>query len=167
LITDSDELAEGTQAELSAQVPSTKHVERIVQSLAGRQSAIVMVDDLEQGVEVANGYAAEHLEVQTADPERVASKIVNAGAIFVGPWSPVSLGDYCAGSTHILPTGRCACHSSGLNVRSFLKMVQVVSYTRAAFADVARKVEVFADAEDLPAHGAAIARRFFPTTRNQ
>ena len=167
LITDSEELAEGTQAELSAQVPSTKHVERIVQSLAGRQSAIVMVDDLEQGIEVANGYAAEHLEVQTADPEQVANKIINAGAIFVGPWSPVSLGDYCAGSSHVLPTGRCACHSSGLNVRSFLKMVQVVSYTQAAFADVARKVEVFADAEDLPAHGAAIARRFFPTTRSQ
>ena len=151
LITDSGELAEATQAELSAQVPSTKHVERIVQSLAGRQSAIVLVDDLDQGIEVANGYAAEHLEVQTA--------------IFVGPWSPVSLGDYCAGSTHVLPTGRCACHSSGLNVRSFLKMIQVVSYTQAAFAEVARKVEVFADAEDLPAHGAAIARRFFPSTR--
>jgi histidinol dehydrogenase len=165
LITDSEELAEGTQAELSAQVPSTKHVERIVQSLAGRQSAIVMVDDLEQGIDVANGYAAEHLEVQTADPERVASKIINAGAIFVGPWSPVSLGDYCAGSTHVLPTGRSACHSSGLNVRSFLKMVQVISYTQAAFAEVARKVEVFADAEDLPAHGAAIARRFFPSPR--
>jgi histidinol dehydrogenase len=124
-----------------------------------------MVDDLEQGIDVANGYAAEHLEVQTADPERVASKIINAGAIFVGPWSPVSLGDYCAGSTHVLPTGRSACHSSGLNVRSFLKMVQVVSYTQAAFAEVARKVEVFADAEDLPAHGAAIARRFFPSPR--
>src|SRR4029453_18884765 len=118
LITDSDELAEGTQAELSAQVPSTKHVERIVQSLSGRQSAIVMVDDIEQGIDVANGYAAEHLEIQTANPEQVASMIPNAGAIFVGPWSPVSLGDYCAGSTHVLPTGGCACHSSGLNVRS-------------------------------------------------
>jgi histidinol dehydrogenase len=167
LITDSDELAEGTQAELSAQVPSTKHVERIVQSLAGRQSAIVMVDDIEQGIEVANGYAAEHLEIQTANAEQVASMITNAGAIFVGPWSPVSLGDYCAGSTHVLPTGGCACHSSGLNVRSFLKMMQVVSYTQTAFAEVARKVEVFADAEDLPAHGAAIARRFFPSTRAQ
>ena len=102
MITDSDELAEGTQAELSAQVPSTKHVERITQSLAGRQSAIVMVDDIEQGIEVANGYAAEHLEIQTADAERVASMITNAGAVFVGPWSPVSLGDYCAGSTHVL-----------------------------------------------------------------
>src|SRR5215204_4336992 len=167
LITDSDELAEGTQAELSAQVPATKHVERIVQSLAGRQSAIVMVDDIDQGIDVANGYAAEHLEVQTADPERVASMITNAGAVFVGPWSPVSLGDYCAGSTHVLPTGGCACHSSGLNVRSFLKMVHVVSYTQTAFAEVARKVEVFADAEDLPAHGAAIARRFFPSTRTR
>jgi histidinol dehydrogenase len=167
LITDSDELAEGTQAELSAQVPATKHVERIVQSLAGRQSAIVMVDDIGQAIEVANGYAAEHLEIQTADPEQVASMITNAGAVFVGPWSPVSLGDYCAGSTHVLPTGRCACHSSGLNVRSFLKMMHVVSYTQAAFEDVARRVEVFADAEDLPAHGAAIARRFFPSTRTR
>ena len=167
LITDSDELAEGTLSELSAQVPSTKHVERIVQSLAGRQSAIVMVDDIEQGIEVANGYAAEHLEIQTADAEQVASLITNAGAIFVGPWSPVSLGDYCAGSTHVLPTGGCARHSSGLNVRSFLKMMHVVSYSQTAFAEVARKVEVFADAEDLPAHGAAIARRFFPSTRAQ
>ena len=90
--------------------------------------------------------------------------ITNAGAIFVGPWSPVSLGDYCAGSTHVLPTGGCACHSSGLNVRSFLKVVHVINYSRAAFAEVARKVEVFADAEDLPAHGAAVARRFFPST---
>ena len=86
-------------------MPSTKHVERIVQSLAGRQSAIVMVDDIEQGIDVANGYAAEHLEIQTANPEQVASMITNAGAVFVGPWSPVSLGDYCAGSTHVLPTG--------------------------------------------------------------
>ena len=163
LITDSDDLAEGTQAELSAQVPSTKHVERIAQSLAGRQSAIVMVDDIEQGIEVANGYAAEHLEIQTADAEWVASMITNAGAVFVGPWSPVSLGDYCAGSTHVLPTGRCACHSSGLNVRSFLKMMHVVSYSQAAFAEVARKVEGFDDAEELPAHGAAIARRLFPS----
>ena len=124
----------------------------------------LMVDDIEQGIEMANGYAAEHLEIQTANSEQVASMITNAGAIFVGPWSPVSLGDYCAGSTHVLPTGGCACHSSGLNVRSFLKMMHVVSYTQTAFAEVARKVEVFADAEDLPAHGAAIARRFFPST---
>ena len=121
-------------------MPSTKHVERIVHSLSGRQSAIVMVDDIEQGIDVANGYAAEHLEIQTANPEQVASMITNAGAIFVGPWSPVSLGDYCAGSTHVLPTGGVR-YSSGLNVRSFLKMMHIVSYTQTAFAEVARKVE--------------------------
>jgi histidinol dehydrogenase len=118
------------------------------------------VDDVEQGIAVVNAYAAEHLEIHTAAAEQVVSRITNAGAIFVGPWSPVSLGDYCAGSTHVLPTAGSAAHSSGLNVKSFLKAVHIVSYTQAALADVARDVEVFADAEDLPAHGAAVSRRF-------
>jgi histidinol dehydrogenase len=160
LVTDSVLLAEQVADQLAEQVPAAKHAIRIGQALAGRQSAIVLVDDIEQGIAVVNAYAAEHLEVQTANAEQVADRITNAGAIFVGPWSPVSLGDYCAGSTHVLPTGGCAAHSSGLNVKSFLKAVQVVSYSQAALAQVARDVEVFADAEDLPAHGAAVSRRF-------
>ncbi len=160
LVTDSSDLADAVQAELPAQVAATKHSERIGVALAGRQSGIVLVDDIDQGVQVVNAYAAEHLEIQTAEADQVAARIVNAGAIFVGPWSPVSLGDYCAGSTHVLPTAGCACHSSGLNVTTFLKQVNVVAYDRAGLSAVARAVEVFADAEDLPAHGAAVTRRF-------
>ncbi|GAA3605314.1 histidinol dehydrogenase [Microlunatus ginsengisoli] len=160
LVTDSEELAEAVQAELALQVPQTKHSERIGQSLSGEQSGIVLVADLEQGVEVVDAYAAEHLEIHTADAAGVAARIRNAGAIFVGAWSPVSLGDYAAGSTHVLPTGGCACHSSGLNVKSFLKAVHVIDYSREALESIARDVEVFADAEDLPAHGAAVSRRF-------
>jgi len=160
LVTDSPELAAAVQAELPGQVAQTKHSERIAAALGGVQSAVVLVDDLAQGLEVVNGYAPEHLEIQTVEPDAVAARVRNAGAIFVGPWSPVSLGDYCAGSTHVLPTGGSACHSSGLNVKSFLKAVHVISYDREALAEVARQVEVFADAEDLPAHGAAISRRF-------
>ena len=160
LVTDSTELADQVQRELAEQVPAAKHAARISQALTGQQSGIVLVDDVEQGIDLVNAYAAEHLEVQTADAEQVAARIVNAGAIFVGPWSPVSLGDYCAGSTHVLPTAGCACHSSGLNVKSFLKAVNVINYSRAALAEVARAVEVFAEAEDLPAHGSAVTRRF-------
>ena len=160
LVTDSPELADAVQAELPGQVDATKHAERIRTALGGVQSAVVLVDDLDQGTAVVDAYAAEHLEIQTVDAEARAAQITNAGAIFVGPWSPVSLGDYSAGSTHVLPTAGCACHSSGLNVKSFLKAVHVVSYTEQALADVARHVEVFADAEDLPAHGAAVSRRF-------
>ncbi len=160
LVTDSTELADQVAAQLAEQVPAAKHASRIGQALSGRQSAVVLVDDIEQGIAVVNGYAAEHLEIQTAAAEQVAARIRNAGAIFIGPWSPVSLGDYCAGSSHVLPTAGAAAHSSGLNVKSFLKAVHVVSYSQAALAKVARDVEVFADAEDLPAHGAAVSRRF-------
>ena len=160
LVTDSTALADAVQSELVDQVAATKHADRIRTALGGTQSAVVLVDDLEQGTAVVDAYAAEHLEIQTVDAVQRAATISNAGAIFVGPWSPVSLGDYSAGSTHVLPTAGCACHSSGLNVKSFLKAVHVVTYSEAALADVARHVEVFADAEDLPAHGAAVSRRF-------
>jgi histidinol dehydrogenase len=160
LVTDSARLWEQVADQLAEQVPAAKHATRIGQALAGRQSAVVLVDDLEQGIAVVDAYAAEHLEILTARAEQVADRIRNAGAIFLGPWSPVSLGDYCAGSTHVLPTAGSAAHSSGLNVKSFLKAVHVVSYSRAALAQVARDIEVFADAEDLPAHGAAVSRRF-------
>jgi histidinol dehydrogenase len=160
LVTASAELADAVADELVRQVAQTKHAERIRASLTGHQSGVVLVDDLEQGLAVADAYAAEHLEIQTADAATVAGRVNNAGAIFVGAWSPVSLGDYCAGSTHVLPTAGCACHSSGLNVKSFLKAVHVIDYTEDALSEVARHVEVFADAEDLPAHGNAVSIRF-------
>jgi histidinol dehydrogenase len=109
---------------------------------------------------VVDAYAAEHLEVQTRDAAAVAARVTNAGAIFVGPWAPVSLGDYCAGSNHVLPTGGCACHSSGLSVQSFLRGIQVVAYDRAALEGVAHHVLTLATAEDLPAHGQAVQARF-------
>ena len=160
LVTDSPRLADDVEAELDKQVAVTRHVERIHTALAGQQSGIVLVGDLDQGLEVVNAYAAEHLEIQTADPVEVAARVVNAGAVFVGPYSPVSLGDYCAGSNHVLPTAGCACHSSGLSVRSFLRAVHVVDYTRDALAEVADHVVTLAEAEDLPGHGAAVTVRF-------
>ncbi|MFT3832376.1 MAG: histidinol dehydrogenase [Micropruina sp.] len=159
LVTDSVELADAVHAELAPQVDSTRHAERIRTALAGEQSAIVLVDDLDQGLDVVNAYAAEHLEIHTRDARAVAGRVRNAGAIFVGPWAPVSLGDYSAGSTHVLPTAGCACHSSGLNVNSFLKHVHVIDYSRDALLAVADVVETFAAAENLPAHGAAVTVR--------
>jgi histidinol dehydrogenase len=160
LVTPSDELADRVAVELEGQVLATKHTERIRASLSGRQSGVVLVDDLDQAVEVADAYAAEHLEIHTADAASVAARIRNAGAIFVGPHAPVSLGDYCAGSNHVLPTGGCACHSSGLSVRAFTKSVHVVDYSREALAEVADHVVTLAEAEDLPGHGAAVRARF-------
>ncbi|GGT23350.1 histidinol dehydrogenase [Streptomyces purpureus] len=161
LVTDSEELAAATERELKTQVAATKHVDdRIVPALAGRQSAIVLVNDLEDGLKVVDAYAAEHLEIQTADAAARAERVRNAGAIFVGPWAPVSLGDYCAGSNHVLPTGGCACHSSGLSVQSFLRGIHIVDYTRDALAEVTHHVVTLAEAEDLPAHGAALKARF-------
>ncbi|AJE86217.1 histidinol dehydrogenase [Streptomyces albus] len=161
LVTDSTELADRVEKELAPQVAASKHIEdRIAPALAGRQSAIVLVDGIEEGLRVVNAYGAEHLEIQTAEPTAVAEKVRNAGAVFLGPWSPVSLGDYCAGSNHVLPTGGCACHSSGLSVQSFLRGIHLVDYSRDALAEVAHHVVTLAEAEDLPAHGAAIKARF-------
>ncbi|MFF0726617.1 histidinol dehydrogenase [Streptomyces sp. NPDC004134] len=160
LVTPSERLAEAVEAELKTQVAATRHVERITAALGGRQSGIVLVDDLEAGLRVVDAYAAEHLEIQTADAAALAARVRNAGAIFVGPYAPVSLGDYCAGSNHVLPTGGCACHSSGLSVQSFLKGIHVVDYTRDALAEVTEHVVNLAEAEDLPAHGAALKARF-------
>ncbi|MFD6376533.1 histidinol dehydrogenase [Streptomyces albidoflavus] len=161
LVTDSDALADAVEKELAVQVPATRHVEdRIAPALAGRQSALVLVADLEDGLKVVDAYGAEHLEIQTADATAVADRVRNAGAVFVGPWAPVSLGDYCAGSNHVLPTGGCACHSSGLSVQSFLRGIHIVDYSRDALADVAHHVVTLAEAEDLPAHGAAVKARF-------
>lgn len=159
LVTPSPGLADAVLEALEAQVPATRHADRVRTALAGRQSAVVLVEDLAQGIDVVNAYAAEHLEIQTADPGAVVARIRNAGAIFLGAWSPVSLGDYSAGSTHVLPTAGCACHSSGLNVKSFRKAVHVIDYTRDALLAVAGVVETFAEAENLPAHGAAVRVR--------
>jgi histidinol dehydrogenase len=160
LVTDSTSLADEVERELDKQVSVTRHVERIRTALGGQQSGIVLVDDVEQGLEVVNAYAAEHLEIHTADAAAVAARVRNAGAVFVGSFAPVSLGDYCAGSNHVLPTAGCACHSSGLSVRAFLRAVHVVEYSRDALADVAGHVTTLADAEDLPGHGAAVRVRF-------
>ena len=160
LVTDSEALAAEVEAELDKQVSAMKHVERIRTALGGQQSGIVLVDDIEQGLAVVNDYAAEHLEIQTRSAREVAARVSNAGAIFVGPFAPVSLGDYAAGSNHVLPTAGCACHSSGLSVRAFRKSVHVVDYTEEALREVASHVETLAHAEDLPGHAAAVTVRF-------
>ena len=159
LITDSPELSDSVAVELGSQVAATKHRERIRTALTGQQSAVLLVRDLDQAVDVADAYAAEHLEIQTRDAGKVAARINNAGAIFVGDFSPVSLGDYSAGSTHVLPTAGCACHGSGLTVRSFMRTVHVIDYSVQALSDIADGIERFALAEDLPGHAAAITVR--------
>lgn len=160
LVTDSEALAAAVEAALAGRVAATKHSERIATALAGPQSGIVLVDDVAAGLEVVDAYAAEHLEVQTRDAAGVAARVRNAGAVFVGPWAPVSLGDYCAGSNHVLPTGGCAIHSSGLSVQTFLRGIHVVAYDEQALRDVAAHVVNLANAEDLPAHGQAVEARF-------
>lgn len=160
LVTTSEELAAAVEAELRTQVAATTHRERVETALSGQQSGIVLVDDVAQGVAVCNAYAAEHLEVVTENAPEVAAQITNAGAIFVGDYSPVSLGDYCAGSNHVLPTSGTAAFSSGLNVTTFLRAVQVINYDKAALAQVADHVVTLSRAEGLPAHGDAVAVRF-------
>jgi len=160
LVTPSLDLADAVDSEVAAQLRTTVHAGRVTTALSGRQSAIILVDDLDAGIKVVNAYAAEHLEIQTAEAARVAGQIRSAGAIFVGPYSPVSLGDYCAGSNHVLPTAGSARHSSGLSVQTFLRGIHVVDYTEAALKDVSGHVITLAKAEDLPAHGEAVRRRF-------
>ena len=159
LVTPSESLADDVVAELDKQISVTRHVERIRTALTGQQSGIVLVDDLEQGLAVVNAYAAEHLEIQTRDASGWAARVRNAGAVFVGAFAPVSLGDYCAGSNHVLPTAGCACHSSGLSVRAFRKAMHVVDYSEEALQAVATHVITLAEAEDLPGHGAAVRVR--------
>lgn len=160
LVTDSAQLIDDVQIELEKRVEATRHADRIRTALTGVQSAAVLVDSIEQGLDVVNAYAAEHLEIQTANSRRDATLIRNAGAVFIGRFSPVSLGDYSAGSNHVLPTGGCACHSSGLSVQTFLRGVHYIEYDHAAFADISATVITLANAEDLPAHGEAISARF-------
>ena len=160
LITDSLTLAADVERELTSRVARTKHRERITEALSGTQSALAIVDDLAHGIEVANAYAAEHLELQVQDPKAASAEIRSAGAVFLGRFAPVSLGDYLAGSNHVLPTGGCACHSSGLSVQTFLRGLHFVNYNERAFREIAPSVVTFAEAEDLPAHGEAIKARF-------
>lgn len=159
LVTDSLELALSVENELRARVPITKHSKRITEALSGIQSAIVLVDSLDQGIDVVNAYAAEHLEIQTARAREEALRIRNAGAVFIGRYSPVSLGDYSAGSNHVLPTGGCACHSSGLSVQTFLRGLHFIEYDASAFRDITPTVITLANSEDLPAHGEAMSVR--------
>ena len=159
LVTDSPELAKAVEAELKVRVNATKHSDRIQTALSGVQSAIALVDSIEQGLDVVNAYAAEHLEIQTRSARSDAAKIRNAGAVFIGRFSPVSLGDYSAGSNHVLPTGGCACHSSGLSVQTFLRGLHFIEYGQKAFTDIVNTVVTLANAEDLPAHGEAMTVR--------
>ena len=159
LVTTSAQLAKDVEAELEKRVAATKHSERIRSALTGIQSAIALVDSIEQGLDVVNAYAAEHLEIQTRNSRRDADKIRNAGAVFIGRFSPVSLGDYSAGSNHVLPTGGCACHSSGLSVQTFLRGLHFIEYDQKAFTDIVDTVVTLANSEDLPAHGEAMTAR--------
>ncbi len=160
LVTDSVELADAVQAALPAAVARTRHRARVETALAGEQSAIVLVDDLAQAAQVSNVYGPEHLELQVADNAALLALIENAGAIFVGDHTPVSLGDYVAGSNHVLPTGGQARFAAGLGAYTFLRPQQIIEYDRDALAEVARHVESLSDAEQLPAHGDAVRARF-------
>lgn len=160
LVTTSEELALAVEKELAQQVPQTKHSSRIKEALSGLQSAIVIVKDLSQGLAVIDQYAAEHLEIHTRDSAIVAQRVKNAGAIFIGEHAPVSLGDYLAGSNHVLPTGGCACHSSGLSVQTFLRSIQYIEYSKIALKEAANQIRTLSHAEDLPAHGQAVDIRF-------
>ena len=159
LVTTSPELANKVGKELEIRVAATKHSLRIREALSGIQSAIVLVDSISQGIDVVNAYAAEHLEIQTTNAAQDALQIRNAGAVFIGRFSPVSLGDYSAGSNHVLPTGGCACHSSGLSVQTFLRGIHYIEYKKEAFIDLVPTVITLANSEDLPAHGEAMSAR--------
>lgn len=160
LVTDSEQLISDVQEELNTLSSRTMHTERVQKALGGQQSALVLVDDLDAAINFANGYAAEHLELMTTQNDIVLSKIVHAGAIFVGDYSPVSLGDYMAGSNHVLPTGGSARFSAGLSVATFLRPQQVIEYSRSALEVLAAQIDTFAKAEGLPAHGDAVTVRF-------
>ena len=160
LITDSEEIATKTQESLNRRVPRTKHAERVATSLTGRQSGIILTDGLDQSIDAANAYAAEHLEIQTADADAVVGRIRNAGAIFRGPYSPVPLGDYMSGSNHVLPTSGTARFAAGLGVHTFMKPVEVIEYDKEGLKALAARINTFAVSEDLPGHGECVLTRF-------
>ncbi|MFK4835853.1 histidinol dehydrogenase [Microbacterium sp. ZW T2_14] len=158
LVTTSERLADDVRAAIAPRAAATRHAERVAAALAGPQSAIVLVDDLAAATRFSNAYAPEHLELHLADPR--PEEFVHAGAVFVGPDSPVSLGDYLAGSNHVLPTGGQARYAAGLSAATFLRPQQVIEYDRDALAVVRDAIVTLAEAEALPAHGEAITARF-------
>jgi histidinol dehydrogenase len=158
LITSHPHLVHHTDAELANQLRGALNRERIEQALAG-QSACVLVDDVDAALAVSDAWAPEHLEIQTEDAAKVAARVKNAGAVFAGPYSPVSLGDYLAGSNHVLPTGGTARHASGLTVLPFLRLINVVECSREALAEAAPYIDALGGAEQLAAHVAAVRVR--------
>jgi histidinol dehydrogenase len=152
-------LADAVDAEIARRAGTTRHAGRVVQALTGRQSGILLVDGVDAALAVVNAYAAEHLEIHTAHADAVAARVHSAGAVFVGPASPVPVGDYLAGSNHVLPTGGTARFASGLGVMSFLKSVQQIDYTPGALAGATAMLQALAEAENLPAHGEAARAR--------
>ncbi|GAA1320165.1 histidinol dehydrogenase [Leucobacter albus] len=160
LVTDAPEFAELVLGEIERRVPNTRHAERVRAALTGPQSAVILVDDLAIAVRVSNAYGPEHLEIQTRDDEAVLTGISDAGAIFVGGYTPVSLGDYLAGSNHVLPTGGTARFAAGLGAHTFLRPQQIIHYDRTALAATEQPLLTLAGAEGLPAHGEAVSARF-------
>jgi histidinol dehydrogenase len=160
LLTDSADLIDSVLSELESQIEHSRHRARILEALAGSQSALVLVDSISSAVAIANHYATEHLELLVKEPGSVLPQIRNAGAVFLGEYSPVSLGDYMAGSNHVLPTGGTAKFNSGLGVHTFLRVQQVIDYSEKGLREVAQALPVLAEAEDLPAHGEAVTKRF-------
>lgn len=160
LVTDSAGFAERVLERLAVRATETRHSARVRTALEGPQSAVVLVDDLGQAADFANAFGAEHLEIQVRDADATLALIENAGAIFIGPYSPVSLGDYAAGSNHVLPTGGQSRYAAGLSAATFLRPQQVVRYDEAALREVAPVIATLAAEEDLPAHGEAVTARF-------
>lgn len=160
LVTDSAPLAHAVVTELTALVAASHHTSRIEKALRGAQSRIILVDNLESAIQVSNAYAPEHLELQVRNIEAAVSAVTNAGVVFVGAHTPVAVGDYIAGSNHVLPTGGTARFSSGLGVHTFMRSQQVVTYSEDALHDVSVPLTVLAQAEDLPAHAESVNLRF-------
>jgi histidinol dehydrogenase len=158
LITCDAGLADRVDPVLARAAAATRHAERVAEALAG-QSACVLVDDLDAALAVSDAWAPEHLEIQTRDAAGLARRVRNAGAVFVGPYAPVSLGDYLAGSNHVLPTGGTARHTAGLSVLSFLRGIHVVECDEPALAGVAPHIDALGGAEDLVAHVQAVRIR--------
>lgn len=160
LVTDSLALAKQVRVEVADRVPRTRHTERVRQALSGPQSAVILVDDMSTAVQVSNAYGPEHLEIQARNSEELVGAVESAGAIFVGGYTPVSLGDYLAGSNHVLPTGGTARFAAGLGAHTFLRPQQIISYDRSSLAEVEAPLLALAEAEGLPAHGEAVSARF-------
>jgi len=158
LITTDPDLGSQIGPELARQVATARHRQRIEAALAG-QAACVLVDDLGTALTVADAWAPEHLEIQAEGASELARRVRNAGAIFVGPYAPVSLGDYLAGSNHVLPTGGTARHSGGLSVLSFLRGIHLVECDAAGLAAAAPYIDALGRAEDLAAHVQAVRAR--------